>query len=102
VILLGNILFGVATLTDTAISIVMVLVIVRSVISWLRVDPYSQLVRTLFMATEPLLRGIRRFVPLMGPGIDFSPVVLLIALSLIRTVIVQSMYDYAAVIKQMY
>jgi YggT family protein len=38
--------------------------------------------------TEPMLRPIRRFIPPLS-GLDLSPVVLLLALSLIRNLIME-------------
>ncbi len=65
--------------------------IVAAVLSWLVafnvVNPYSPAVRSVGQAihvlTEPLLRPIRRILPPAG-GMDFSPVVLLIAIFFLR------------------
>ncbi|MFA5119666.1 YggT family protein [Zavarzinia sp.] len=65
--------------------------IVAAVLSWLVafnvVNPYSPAVRAVGQAihvlTEPLLRPIRRILPPAG-GMDFSPVVLLIAIFFLR------------------
>jgi len=70
-------------------------VIADVVLSWLMqlnvVNPYQPTVRSLAQAlhsvTEPFLRPIRRFLPTSG-GIDFSPVVLLLACYFLQSVIV--------------
>ena len=58
-------------------------VFVAVILSWVRVpdnNPVSQFVNTL---TEPLLGPIRRALPVMG-GLDFSPMILLIGLQILK------------------
>ena len=58
-------------------------VLAAVLLSWVRLDrrnPLATLVRGL---TEPVLAPIRRVLPPMG-GLDFSPMVLLIALQLVK------------------
>jgi YggT family protein len=64
-----------------------VLIFARFIFSWVRPDPYSPvwgpLMRITYQATEPLLAPIRRILPSMG-GLDFSPLILLLGLNLLR------------------
>lgn len=60
-----------------------VIVIIRVLFSWIRVDEYNPAVRWVNRLTEPLLEPIRRILPTVM-GIDFSPLVLLLALSLLQ------------------
>ena len=53
------------------------------IISWIQLPPTNPVVRFLHTATEPVLAPIRRVLPDMG-GLDFSPLVLLIGLRLLR------------------
>ena len=53
------------------------------IISWIQLPPSNPVVRFLATATEPVLAPIRRVLPDMG-GLDFSPLVLLIGLRLLR------------------
>jgi YggT family protein len=65
--------------------------IISAVMSWLIafnvINTYSPAVRSigqvLYVVTEPLLRPIRRILPSTG-GVDFSPIVLLIAIFFLR------------------
>jgi YggT family protein len=60
------------------------LVILAAVIlSWVRLPPDNPFVRVISALTEPLLAPIRRILPDLG-GIDISPMVLLVALRLLR------------------
>jgi len=58
-------------------------VIVSVVLSWVRLDPRHPLVRGIEGLTEPVLGPIRRALPPMG-GLDLSPMVLLIALQVLK------------------
>jgi YggT family protein len=59
------------------------IVFVAVILSWLRLSPDNPLARLIFTLTEPVLERIRRVVPAFG-GFDFSPLVLLLGLRLIR------------------
>jgi YggT family protein len=53
------------------------------VISWLQLPPSNPVATFLHTLTEPLLAPIRRVLPDMG-GIDFSPLILLVGLRMLR------------------
>jgi YggT family protein len=57
------------------------------IISWVRLPPDNPIVRVTSALTEPLLAPIRRILPDLG-GIDISPMVLLVALRLLRGLLV--------------
>lgn len=60
-----------------------ILILARVIVSWIRVDPYHPIVRFIFNATEPLLAPIRQLLPPAG-GLDFSPLILLVGISVLR------------------
>lgn len=84
------------------ISIVVTVVIVQFVLSLLIsfnvVNLHNQVVAALWHAVnailEPVLRPIRRIMPNTG-GIDFSPMVLLISLTVIVKIMEPMVYRYA-------
>jgi YggT family protein len=51
--------------------------------SWVRADRRHPFVQLVYNLTEPAIAPIRRVVPPMG-GLDFSPMILLLALRLLR------------------
>ena len=59
------------------------------IISWIQLPPTNPVVRFLERATEPVLAPIRRVLPDMG-GLDFSPLVLLIGLRLLRGLLISA------------
>ncbi len=70
-------------LVATLIDLYSFVVLVAVVFSWIRVSSRHPLARIVYSLTEPVLAPIRRVLPPMG-GLDFSPMVLLIALRLLR------------------
>jgi YggT family protein len=71
------------SLLFNAYSLVVFLAVIAS---WLRLAPEHPLVRVTSALTEPVLAPIRRVLPSMG-GLDFSPMVLLLALRLLARVV---------------
>jgi YggT family protein len=67
----------------TLIDFYSFIVLVAVVLSWVGVDPRNQLVTVIRGLTEPVLDPIRRVLPPMG-GLDLSPMILLIALQLLK------------------
>lgn len=63
-------------------------ILVRVVLSWIRVPLPHAVERWLFDVTEPILGPIRRALPLMG-GLDFSPFLALILIGLVRQILLQ-------------
>ena len=70
------------------IDLYSLVVLVAVITSWMRLGathPVAAITRTL---TEPLLAPIRKVLPNLG-GLDFSPMVLLFALQLLRRLLLR-------------
>ena len=94
-ILFSGILKGLAFVVASITQLFIILVVVRALISWVNPDPYNGVVRFLTAATDPLLAPVQRFVPRFGPGIDLSPLVLLMALYFIQESVPYVLLMYA-------
>jgi YggT family protein len=70
-------------LVATLIDLYSIVVLAAVVISWIRVDPRQPLAKIVYSLTEPVLRPLRRAIPPIG-GLDLSPMVLLLALRVLR------------------
>jgi YggT family protein len=92
----GNLLTAVARVLDIALTLYMWIVIARAVISWVNPDPYNPIVRFLSAATDPVLYAIRRRLPINLGGIDFSPILVILAIIFIQAFLVQSLFQVAA------
>lgn len=90
-----NFLSAVALLVDLLLSAYMWLVIGRVIVSWVNPDPYNPIVSILYQLTEPPLSRIRRIVPIMAGGLDFSPALLLLGIYFLRIFIVPTLQQLA-------
>ena len=77
---LGNLLVALASVIGLALNLYMWIIIARAVISWVNPDPYNPIVRFLYSITDPVLLAIRRRLPLSFGGIDFSPILVILAI----------------------
>ena len=71
------------------------IVIARAVISWVSPDPYNPIVQFLYRATDPVLEPIRRMLPGGGFGIDFSPLIVILAIYFLDEFLVRSLQQIA-------
>ncbi len=86
--ILRELFLAIAGLVDLIFSIYVLILVARALISWVNPDPYNPIVRFLHSATDPVLYRIQRVIPLQFGGIDFSPLVLLLALSFVQRILV--------------
>lgn len=92
----GNIFFSaIYQVVDLIFTLYIFIVVARALISWVNPDPYNPIVRFLHNATDPVLDRIRRVLPLQFGGIDFSPILLLVGLSVLKQVILQLLLQLA-------
>jgi YggT family protein len=91
----GNLLFAIAKILDVVLSIYMWIIIARALLSWVSPDPRNRIVQILHQLTDPVLWRIRRFLPFRGVGIDFSPVVVILAIIFLRSFLVGTLLDIA-------
>ena len=74
------------------------LIFARIIFSWIRVDPYhptwGPILRFVYQATQPIMEPVRRLMPSMG-GLDFSPIIVLLGLDLLRGLIIQVLLGFA-------
>ena len=93
--IISNFLVAVAKILDIGLSLYMWIIIGRAVISWVNPDPYNPIVRFLNSVTEPVLYPIRRKMPIHFGGIDFSPILVIMAIIFLQTFLVQSLVQLA-------
>jgi YggT family protein len=90
-----NLLIAVATILDYALWGYMWVLIIRAILSWVNPDPYNPIVRALYAITEPVLSFLRRKFPLMAGSIDFSPIVVILAIVFLQRFVVRTIFDLA-------
>lgn len=93
---LANFLRGAAKVLDLGLQLYLWLVVARAVLSWVNPDPYNPIVRFLHRATDPVLYWVRRRIPALFGGIDFSPMIVILAIVFLQRFLVQSLWDLAS------
>jgi YggT family protein len=83
---LSEFFHALAWLVDYLLWLYMWIVIIRALISWVSPDPWNPVVQFLSRVTDPVLRPIRKRLP-MTP-IDFSPLILIVAIEFLRRFLV--------------
>ena len=93
--LLGVLVMQVAKLLHILLGAYTWVVIISSVLSWIRPDPYHPIVRFLSQITEPVYRAIRKRLPqsLWSTGVDFSPMILLLSILVVDTVLIPIIFQ---------
>ncbi len=93
---MGVFIVAIARIIDLAFNIYTFIVIARALVSWVNPDPYNPIVRFLHNATDPVLYRLRRMLPFLQAGsFDFSPIALLILLSVVQQLLVTFLYQLA-------
>jgi YggT family protein len=91
----SNLLLAVARLLELVLWAYFWIIIARAVLSWVNPDPFNPVVRFLHRVTEPVLRPIRRRMPMMGMGLDLSPMLVILAIYFLQAFLVESLRDLA-------
>ena len=85
---LGYFIKGVASVLDIGLNVYLWIVVIRALLSWVNPDPYNPIVRTLQMATDPVLKQARRLIPFDTGGFDLSPIIVIAAIVFLRQFVV--------------
>ena len=92
---LSNFVVALARIIDIVLTLYMWLIIARALISWVNADPYNQIVIFLYKATEPLLRMVRRIIPLRNVGFDLSPMIVILVILFLQYFLVETIIQFA-------
>jgi YggT family protein len=95
----GNLLLAVANILDIVLTVYMWIVIIVALMSWINPDPYNPIVKFLRGITEPVLGRIRRILGFRLGIIDFSPVIVILAIIFIKYFFVTSLIEIAYKLK---
>ena len=94
--IVGYFLQAVASVMKLVLSLFMWVVIFRAILSWVNPDPYNVIVRFINNVTEPVLHPIRTRWPVNYGNIDFSPIIVILAIIFLQTFVVNSLMRMAA------
>ena len=92
---IANLLMALAKILHVVLQLYMWVIIARAILSWVNPDPYNPIVRFLYNVTEPVLYAVRRRIPSDFGGIDFSPMIVLLAIMFLNYFVVSSLEEMA-------
>jgi YggT family protein len=92
----SNFLVAIAKILNLGLTLYMWVIIGRAIISWVNPDPYNPIVRFLNAVTEPVLSPIRKRLPFSLGGLDFSPIIVILAIIFLQSFVVESLIQMAA------
>lgn len=78
-----------ATVIIQLLNLVIVLLIARAILSWIRIgydSPFRPVVDGVHRITDPILAPVRGLLPSMG-GFDLSPLLVIIAIRILQSVV---------------
>ena len=86
--IIGQLFSSLALLFSLLFKILYFLLVIRIILSWFQVDPFSGPAATLYQITDPLLSPFRKIPFLqMGP-LDLSPILAFFVLNLLDNIVV--------------
>jgi YggT family protein len=88
----GLVVLAVAELVGLLISVFFWGVIIQAILSWINPDPRHPIMVLLYQLTEPVLRPARGILPPIS-GLDLSPILVLVALQLVKLILVAPLRD---------
>lgn len=80
-------------LVNIVFEVLIWLIIIRCILSFVRHDPYQPVIKFIYDVTEPIMAPFRRLIPAAG-GLDFSPIVVLLAITLVQRIVIQLLYAF--------
>ncbi|HBK54529.1 YggT family protein [Syntrophomonas wolfei] len=84
-------IYQIIQIVNMAFNVLVWLIIARCILSFVRHNPYQPLIKFVYDVTEPIMAPFRRLIPAAG-GLDFSPIIAVLAVTLIQKIVVELLY----------
>jgi len=94
--ILSTLLEATGTILHMVINVYIWIIIIASLLTWVRPDPFNPIVQTLNRLTEPVFIAVRKRIRTYFGGIDLAPVIILLILQFIDLFFVKSMFEIAS------
>ena len=88
----GLVLIALADLIGFTLMVMLILIFVRVILSFVGSDSYHPVVPLVFQLTEPVLKPVRKRLPVLG-GFDLSPMIVVLAIFLLQALVVAPLLD---------
>ena len=78
---------GIGGIVISLINVYIWVIIIAALLSFVNPDPYNPIVQFLYRVTEPAYAFVRRFMPTTMNGLDFAPLIIIIALQVLIVIL---------------
>ena len=90
---LMEIVLGLFGIFNTLIMVYMWVIIIASLLTWVKPDPFNPIVQLLYRLTNPAYALVRRYMPTTFNGIDLSPLIIIISLQILQVLMRSLMHS---------
>ncbi|WP_462106462.1 YggT family protein [Campylobacter concisus] len=94
--ILSTLFSAIVNILHLIITVYTWVIIAAALISWVRPDPSSPVVQLLYRLNEPVYSFIRRYIKINFSGIDFTPLIVLLALQFLDQFLIRLLFGFAA------
>lgn len=94
--ILSTLFTAIANILNIIVTVYTWIIIAAALISWVKPDPSSPIVQLLYRLTEPVYSFIRRYIKTNFNGIDFAPLIVLLALQFLSQFLIRLLFVFAA------
>ena len=78
---------GIGGILISLINVYIWVIIIAALLSFVNPDPYNPIVQFLYRVTEPAYAFVRRFMPTTMNGLDFAPLIIIVALQVVIVIL---------------
>ena len=94
--ILSTLFSAIANILSIIVNVYTWIIIAAALISWIKPDPSSPIVQLLYRLTDPVYSFIRRYIKTEFNGIDFAPLIMLLALQFLSQFLIRLLFVFAA------
>ncbi|MEN4053242.1 MULTISPECIES: YggT family protein [Sulfurimonas] len=82
-----DIIQGIGGIVISLINVYIWVIIIAALLSFVNPDPFNPIVQFLYRVTNPAYAFVRRFIPTNLNGLDFAPLIIIIALQVLIVIL---------------
>ncbi|WP_394995646.1 YggT family protein [uncultured Helicobacter sp.] len=92
---LSTFLQAIATIASMLLNLYIWILIIATLLSWVRPDPYNPIVQVLYRLSEPVFTKVRGLIPTNIGGLDLAPLIVIVALKFIDLTFIRILENFA-------
>jgi YggT family protein len=89
----GNLFSGIAYILKLLLDLYFWVIFARSILSWIRPDPFNPIVKTICKLVDPLTYRISKIIPTRIGMVDVAPFILMLIVIFLEKFLVGTLFD---------